>query len=168
MAQSFAPSTRGSRQRRIGAHVPPLRPCLGASGQSSFRRAQTSPKRLVAQRCRSGAPNPHVFNASTLIASALVLALLLLAVLVTSSWASPTGADAGRGTATIEPGGRAALERTVEVVVQPGDSLWSIARRLAPNDDPRPLVHRLERSRPRPGALQVGERLFVAASDISR
>lgn len=33
------------------------------------------------------------------------------------------------------------------VVVRPGDSLWSIAERLAPGDDPRPVVDEIEQAR---------------------
>jgi hypothetical protein len=44
------------------------------------------------------------------------------------------------------------------VVVRPGDTLWSIVSRLAPTDDPRPLVDEL--SEARDGApLQIGERI---------
>jgi hypothetical protein len=32
-------------------------------------------------------------------------------------------------------------------VVQPGDSLWSIAERLAPGEDPRPIVDALAEAR---------------------
>jgi hypothetical protein len=35
----------------------------------------------------------------------------------------------------------------VSVVVEPGDSLWSIARRLAPGSDPRPVVDALVAAR---------------------
>jgi hypothetical protein len=44
------------------------------------------------------------------------------------------------------------------VTVQPGDTLWSIVTRLAPDDDPRPLVDEL--SDARDGApLQIGEHI---------
>ena len=33
------------------------------------------------------------------------------------------------------------------VVVRPGDTLWSIAERLAPGDDPRPVVAEVEAAR---------------------
>jgi hypothetical protein len=46
-------------------------------------------------------------------------------------------------------------------VVQPGDTLWTIAERLAPGDDPRPIVHEL-RDRNGDSELQVGDRLDVA------
>jgi hypothetical protein len=44
------------------------------------------------------------------------------------------------------------------VVVQPGDSAWSIARRLQPTGDIRPLVDRLV-ERTGGGVLRAGERL---------
>ena len=44
------------------------------------------------------------------------------------------------------------------MTVRPGDTLWSIVTRLAPDDDPRPLVDEL--SEARDGApLQVGEHI---------
>jgi len=42
------------------------------------------------------------------------------------------------------------------VVVRPGDTLWSIVSRLAPDDDPRPLVDALHEARDR-RALVPGE-----------
>lgn len=44
----------------------------------------------------------------------------------------------------------------VSYVVQPGDSLWTIARRLAPGEDPRPVVDALVNSR-HGAMLQPGE-----------
>jgi len=48
-----------------------------------------------------------------------------------------------------------------EYVVQPGDTLWTIAERIAPGDDPRPIVDEL-RDRNGDSELQVGDRLDVA------
>jgi LysM repeat protein len=45
-------------------------------------------------------------------------------------------------------------------VVQPGDTLWSIARQLHPQDDPRPVVDQLA-SQIHGGSLQVGQRLVL-------
>jgi Tfp pilus assembly protein FimV len=36
---------------------------------------------------------------------------------------------------------------SVTVVVRPGDSLWAIARRVAPDEDPRVVVDELEQAR---------------------
>ena len=46
------------------------------------------------------------------------------------------------------------------VVVQAGDTLWGIARRLAPGGDVRPVVDRLAAAHGT-GPLQPGERLPV-------
>ena len=49
---------------------------------------------------------------------------------------------------------------SVTYVVQPGDTLWSIARDLAPGEDPRPLVDALDEIAG--GALlQQGQRIVI-------
>jgi hypothetical protein len=45
-------------------------------------------------------------------------------------------------------------------VVQPGDTLWNIARQLHPQDDPRPVVDQLA-SQLHGASLQVGQRLVL-------
>lgn len=45
-------------------------------------------------------------------------------------------------------------------VVQPGDTLWQIARSLQPSGDVRPLVHRLAEER-HGAPLRTGERLVL-------
>ena len=45
-------------------------------------------------------------------------------------------------------------------VVQPGDTFWSIARRLEPDGDPRPLVDRLVAEHGS-AVLEVGERIAL-------
>jgi hypothetical protein len=45
-----------------------------------------------------------------------------------------------------------------EYVVQPGDTLWSIALQIAPDSDPRAVVDRLRELNGGP-ALEVGDRL---------
>jgi Tfp pilus assembly protein FimV len=49
----------------------------------------------------------------------------------------------------------------VHYVVQPGDTLWSIARRVAPGRDPRPVVDALVESNDLRGGLQPGQELAV-------
>ena len=44
----------------------------------------------------------------------------------------------------------------VRHVVEPGDTLWGIAREVAPDEDPRPVVDALEAAR-HGAPLQVGE-----------
>jgi hypothetical protein len=44
------------------------------------------------------------------------------------------------------------------VIVRPGDSLWSLARRFAPGEDPRPVVDALAEAR-HGAPLLPGERV---------
>ena len=91
-------------------------------------------------------------------ASALV-ALVALGTLLGA------GSLAGAGQA---PAGPAAADRAAPVpvvastyVVQPGDTLWTLGRRLQPEGDVRPLVARLLAVHG-PGPLVPGERLSLA------
>jgi len=49
----------------------------------------------------------------------------------------------------------------VTYVVQPGDTLWSIARRVAPGQDPRPVVDGLIEANDVRGGLQAGRELSI-------
>jgi len=85
-----------------------------------------------------------------------IVAAALLVIL-----ALPWGGAGGRLLAT--PGSALAgapIRHHALYIVQPGDSLWSIAERLDPGSDPRPLVARLARQA---GGDKViaGERLMV-------
>jgi hypothetical protein len=48
------------------------------------------------------------------------------------------------GSPLTAPGRRPTIEH---VVVRPGDSLWTIAQRIAPGQDPRPIVDELSAAR---------------------
>jgi LysM repeat protein len=51
-----------------------------------------------------------------------------------------------------------------EVVVVPGDTLWSIAERVAPGRDPRAVVDQLRRINGLPsGEVAAGQRLLLRA-----
>jgi Tfp pilus assembly protein FimV len=49
----------------------------------------------------------------------------------------------------------------VTYVVESGDTLWSIARRVAPGRDPRPVVDALAEANDLRGGLQVGQELSI-------
>jgi nucleoid-associated protein YgaU len=66
--------------------------------------------------------------------------LALMAVL-----ASPLLGTSGHSPAAAGPGTPGSLSADRTYVVQPGDTLWSIATRLDPSGDPRPLVAALAR-----------------------
>ena len=49
----------------------------------------------------------------------------------------------------------------VTYVVEPGDTLWSIARQVAPGQDPRPVVDGLIEANDLRGGLQAGQELSI-------
>jgi hypothetical protein len=54
-------------------------------------------------------------------------------------------------------------EQRVSYTVQAGDTLWSIALRVAPGRDPRPLVDQLIADNHLHGDLQVGQAIYLPA-----
>lgn len=92
------------------------------------------------------------------ISMALILAFLGLRALRANGWAAADTAAANVAEASVPAAVPAAGEAVY--VVQPGDSLWSIASQLAPGDDPRPLVDELAR---RNGGtiIAAGQRLVL-------
>jgi Tfp pilus assembly protein FimV len=56
-------------------------------------------------------------------------------------------------------------EPRVTYVVEPGDTLWSIARRVAPGRDPRPVVDGLIEANDVRGGLQAGQELSIPVSE---
>jgi Tfp pilus assembly protein FimV len=53
----------------------------------------------------------------------------------------------------------------ITYVVEPGDTLWSIARRVAPGRDPRPVVDGLIEANDVRGGLQAGQELSIPVSE---
>lgn len=79
------------------------------------------------------------------------------------------GDVAAGANAAAETGPGDTASQTFEyVTVQPGQSLWQIAERLAPDADPREVVAEIELLNGLSGALQAGERLAVPLQYSSR
>lgn len=117
---------------------PPARPALrviegGRGPGARARRAQYRRRRVVA----------------LLLLVAVVSTAILLANAVLAG-------SAGGGTPTSAPGSSAPAVH----VVQPGDTLWSIARSIDPDGDVRVTVDRLAALNGR-GPLQVGQQLVL-------
>jgi hypothetical protein len=88
------------------------------------------------------------------------LALLLAAIAVALVGAGVVQLFTGGTFGTAPAGGEPAAIDDVVYVVQPGDTLWSIAERVADGGDPRPVVDEL-RERHGDAELEVGDRLVI-------
>jgi LysM repeat protein len=107
---------------------------------------------------RSVAGRAAMYRRRRLAALAVVVLVLIAAVgaiaigrgalagVVPHTTTTPAAATPGPGAHTI--------------VVQPGDTLWAIARRIQPTGEVRPLVDRLAALHG-PGVLQAGDRLVL-------
>jgi Tfp pilus assembly protein FimV len=91
--------------------------------------------------------------ATLVSASAVVMATQAISA-VAPTPPAPSGDSVGSTARPSEP----ALS---QYVVEPGDTLWSIAVRIAPGEDPRPIVQRLA-ERSGGTALRPGQRLSLA------
>jgi hypothetical protein len=100
------------------------------------QRPTTLPRRAVA----AGAAG--VVSRTTYWRRRAVVAVMVVALLFVMARA---GAALG-GSAPVAPE-RHPAHSAVSTVVRPGDSLWTVAERLAPDDDPRPVVDALADAR---------------------
>jgi LysM repeat protein len=98
-------------------------------------------------------------------AGLLLLAVAAVLVMVQSALA---GTGGGPLTTTGAAAGSAMSPASAQVyVVRPGDTLWSIARRVEPNADIRPLVDRLD-AQLGGATLYPGEPLAIPGPASSR
>ncbi len=93
-------------------------------------------------------------------AVALLIAVSVAVVLIFAVGGLLASFGGGPLTASEHPGAHVA---GAVYVVQPGDTFWEIARRIAPEEDPRPLVARLVAEHGSP-TLLAGERLRLPAA----
>ncbi|MCW2605849.1 MAG: hypothetical protein JWO60_542 [Frankiales bacterium] len=86
----------------------------------------------------------------------LVVVLTLVALLFAAFSLGRTGTQAAT---TTEPS-----PAVVQTTVQPGETLWAVAKRVAPGTDPREVVQRLQRlNHLRGSGLQAGQQLLLPA-----
>jgi hypothetical protein len=109
--------------------------------------------RPVTSHANASRASAAVYRRRRLVALALVSLVLALAVVVVVMGRAAADAD----------GGAAAPAAPAVYVVQPGDTLWRIVERLAPERDPRPLVASLEKAAGG-SALQPGQRIVLPPS----
>lgn len=86
-------------------------------------------------------------------------ALLLLALVAVLFAAFSLGRSHSQASPTAVQTPRSAVE---QITVQPGESLWAVARRIAPENDPREVVAQIRRLNDLTGSdLQAGQQLLL-------
>lgn len=144
--------------RPAGGHRPP-------GSRPQLRVLPGGPAAVRARRRSMLRPGPVALVSGLAVAMVVALALVGLAHLIGAD-----AADSGpASTAVVPPAPPAAVvsEPTAvvatasQVVVRPGDTLWSIARSLQPTGDVRPLVDRLA-ERAGGARLVPGQRLDLS------
>jgi len=91
------------------------------------------------QSPRVATPRGRRTSRTTFIRRRIAIAVLAVGVVVVAGQA---GAALGSSPLTA-PGRRPTASSVTNIVVRPGDTLWAIAQRLAPGQDPRPVVDQL-------------------------
>jgi nucleoid-associated protein YgaU len=104
----------------------------------------------------SGRPAPDAVSGSTYRRRRAAAAAVAVGVAVALQGLLGTIGDAARP----RPSPPVTGERLPTYVVQPGDTFWSIARRISPDGDPRPVVDRLVAEHAST-VLHVGERIAL-------
>ena len=86
----------------------------------------------------------------------VAILLVIAALLFTAFSLGRAGSQAsGDSTAPTAP-------RVEQTTVMPGDTLWSVAKRIAPDNDPREVVAQIRALNDLSGSeLQVGQQLFL-------
>ena len=144
----------GLRPRRIGTRLHPT----GVRACSDVMRAE----RLTATRPvpQAGPSLPGEAPQSLRLTRRGRVVLAVFAAVAASLFAlAATRGTAAAGSAA--PAGTAGHSMT-QIVVQPGQTLWSIAMRADPHADPRLVVQRIITANALPGGtVQAGQRLLV-------
>ena len=114
------------------------------------------PARPVPQSRTAGASGVRLTRRGRLLLVALLAVLAFLMLTVGQAALGFFDAEAGSGSSSTD------AARTW--VVQPGETLWSIAERIEPNSDPRELVARIVSMNDlTDSSVTVGQEIFVPA-----
>ena len=142
------PITTRPNARRQPTTAPGRRPSVATgralgSGTQGRQVGRVSPVGRPAQRATLGRRpvSRATYWCRRAFVAALVVGLVLLMAQAGAALGGTSLATPGRGTTSASS---ATVRHTV---VRPGDSLWSIASRLVPGSDPRPVVDALSRAR---------------------
>lgn len=139
----------------------PLAPSIGSDG--SRRRSDRPELRVI----RGGLDRPAVDNSSWYAAGAVAVVILAVVVLRIVQGGPPAPDSANSAVASFAQVAVADVSvGEALVVVAPGDTMWALAKALAPGRDPRPVVDVLA-DRNGGTALRVGQRVVVPAELVA-
>jgi len=134
--------------------LPELRLVRGTAVDASQlreRAATQAHERIVRHRRKQALVRRHVRS---------TVPVIFLVALFAGLWIG-TGALVSSGPSRLDaPKGAVAVHGGYDYVVQPGDTVWSIATQMLPQGDPRPLVDEIE-AELHGGQLQVGAILHL-------
>lgn len=118
---------------------------------STITRPSPRPLPLVVPGSRRPAGRAHLTRRGRLTVLLILAALLF------------TAFSLGRAASQAADGSEAApVARVEQTTVMPGDTLWSVARRIAPDNDPREVVLQIRELNKLAGSdLQVGQQLLL-------
>lgn len=172
---STALPTQDMRRSRIAARPRPARARVGAethgpvpgpttaSGRAVVSPAATSPA-AASGAAASAAPRRVRRRALSPTRRGKALLLVLLVALLLGAFAAGRTASRAAEPAARSSAGPTAVagSSTSQTTVAPGETLWGVARRIAPDRDPREIVAQLRRLNDLPTAgLQAGQQLVL-------
>ena len=158
-ALAVVPPQPAAAEERPEAPAPVRKPEMGLD-EWERRAPRRAPQRPVQARRVRARPRTRLTRRGRIVVSALVIgAMLLVAVLAWMGGATRAEA-AGSGSPPS-----AVYRNLAKVVVQPGESLWTIAAQAEPAADPRNVVQQIIDLNALGGSsIQPGERLWVPRS----
>ena len=150
----LVPPLRTVPDERPEVPAPALEPGAGTEERARYPVRQ-APARAPGARTR---PRTRLTRRGRIVVSMLVMAVMLLVAAL--AWvAGATRADA---TGSGGPPPSAVYRNLRPVIVQPGESLWTIAVQAEPNADPRGVIQQIIDLNALGGAsIQPGQRLWV-------
>ena len=107
-------------------------PAPARAARPATRRTTAPAARVQHASAPAPAPVRLTRRGRRLVRTGVVVLALLVVLAVSLLGRTPAGA-----------GSDAAVSATVQVIVQPGDTLWSIAKAAAPGDDVRATIERI-------------------------
>ena len=126
------------------------------------RRLPSAGPMMAFERSLHSVPAPEPRRPVRLTRRGRVVVLLTLLVLLMLAFV--LGRAGSSLAATHRPGQAAAAQTAAQTTVHPGESLWAVARRVAPDQDPRAEVLRIrELNHLGSGAVQPGQLLILPA-----